>query len=392
MRRSWTIVSLLMVVFLMLSMPAQAVAQGDQPASESPELLLFTNYPSQVIGIRENVSIPLKLRIKSTPQILDLSMQQIPSDWTATFRGGGRTVKAVFVDTDHDVSVDLRLEPPADVAPGTYHFLVAALGDDVSARLPIELTVKEKLPPRLSLNIDLTTLRGTPNTTFRYSGTLKNEGDEDLSVNLTAEAPDDFKVTFKVSGQEVNSLPLEANKSKQVSIEARSYGNVPAGDYPISVRAQGGEVEATQSLIAKVTGEPTLSVTAPDGRLSGRANAGKESSLKVVVRNTGTASARAVEMSSSEPSGWSVEFSPEQINEIPAGEQVEILAKIRPPEKAIAGDYMITVRARPEGGASKSADFRITVVTSTLWGVVGIALIAVAVGVVGLAVFRFGRR
>jgi uncharacterized membrane protein len=32
------------------------------------------------------------------------------------------------------------------------------------------------------------------------------------------------------------------------------------------------------------------------------------------------------------------------------------------------------------------------VVTSTLWGIAGIALIAVAVGVVGIAVVRFGRR
>jgi uncharacterized membrane protein len=32
------------------------------------------------------------------------------------------------------------------------------------------------------------------------------------------------------------------------------------------------------------------------------------------------------------------------------------------------------------------------VVTSTLWGVAGIALIAVAVAAVGMAVSRFGRR
>ncbi len=40
----------------------------------------------------------------------------------------------------------------------------------------------------------------------------------------------------------------------------------------------------------------------------------------------------------------------------------------------------------------ETAEFRITVRTSTLWGVAGIALIALAVGVVGLAVVRFGRR
>jgi len=133
-------------------------------------------------------------------------------------------------------------------------------------------------------------------------------------------------------------------------------------------------------------------VTAPDGRLSGTAYAGSESPLKVIIRNTGSAPARAITLSSSEPAGWSVEFVPKEIDEIPAGQQAEVTAKIRPSDKALAGDYMVTVRAQPTDGTTKSADFRITVLTSTLWGVVGIVLIAVAVGVVAVAVLRFGRR
>jgi uncharacterized membrane protein len=48
--------------------------------------------------------------------------------------------------------------------------------------------------------------------------------------------------------------------------------------------------------------------------------------------------------------------------------------------------------ARPDEGASESTEFRVTVLTSTLWGLVGVALIAVAVFGVGMAVMRFGRR
>ena len=43
-------------------------------------------------------------------------------------------------------------------------------------------------------------------------------------------------------------------------------------------------------------------------------------------------------------------------------------------------------------GSPKSANFRITVLTSTLWGAVGIAIIAIALLVVVFAVARFGRR
>ena len=111
-----------------------------------------------------------------------------------------------------------------------------------------------------------------------------------------------------------------------------------------------------------------------------------------MVPPTGSAPARRVKMSASQPSGWSVTFEPEKIGEVPAGEQVEVTANLRPAEKALAGDYMVTVRAQPEGSSNKSAELRITVLTSTLWGIVGVGLIAVAVGVVGLAVLRFGRR
>jgi uncharacterized membrane protein len=190
----------------------------------------------------------------------------------------------------------------------------------------------------------------------------------------------------------VTSLPLEANSTKTLSIEAKPFLELPAGSYPIAIRAEGGGTSADLSLMAEVTGEADLSVCAPDGRLSGEANAGEETLLKVIVRNTGSAAARGIEMSASEPAGWSVAFEPQQIGEIPAGEQVEVTAKIRPADKALTGDYMVTVRARPEGGANESAEFRITVLTSTLWGIVGVVLIAVAVGVMALAVLRFGRR
>jgi uncharacterized membrane protein len=53
---------------------------------------------------------------------------------------------------------------------------------------------------------------------------------------------------------------------------------------------------------------------------------------------------------------------------------------------------MLTFRAQPEDASNDSVDFRVTVTTSTLWGVVGLALIAVALGVVALVVVRYGRR
>ncbi len=380
-----------LVLSLVLFYAVPIMAQEDAPTV----LEISTRYPAQVIEPGQNISISLDIRNGGdSPQIVYLDMKELPADWKATFRGGGRIIKAVYVKPDREVSVDLRLEQPENVEPGTYRFVVEAKSDVAQAELPIELTVQEKLPPKLEFTVELPKLRGTATTSFRFKATLKNDGDEDLTVNLQADAPEGFEVAFKPSfgSQEVTSLPVKANSSKSLDIEVRVPRNTPAGEYPINVIAVGGDAEASLNLAVQITGRADLSVTAPEGRLSANAYVGQDTPLKVIVQNLGTAPARNVEMSATEPAGWKVEFEPKRIDQIPPGQQVEITARVRPADKAVAGDYMVTIRASADGGVSDSTDFRITVLTSTMWGVVGVGLIAVAVIIVGLAVMRFGRR
>jgi len=390
-RRIWTMFLLVTLILFTAALSTPVLAQEGQ-SQNARGLTLFTRYPAQETAIGENITFNLTLRTETSPQVVRLELQNLPQGWTATFRGGGKVIRAAYVEPENDTSVDLRVEPPADVSPDTYRFSVIAQSEVEKAELPIEVIVKEKLPPSLKFEVELPTLRGAPDTTFRYNVTLKNEGAEDLSVNLVAEAPPEFQVSFKLTGQDVTSIPVNANESKRLSVEARAFTAVPAGAYQIKVLAQGGVAQATTTLTAEVTGQPELTITAPDGRLSGQAYVGSKTPFKLFVQNTGSAPARNIELSASQPTGWSVEFEPKQIAEIPAGQQVEVTAHVQPARQAVAGDYIVTFRARPEGGASKSAEFRITVLTSTFWGIVGVALIAVAVAVVGLAVMRFGRR
>jgi uncharacterized membrane protein len=381
------------IAALILSLVFVVGAQAPALAQEGgKDLSIYTKFPSQVTEPGKTVSFPLTLKTETKDQIVSLEMKELPDGWKATFRGTGHIIKSAYVTPDDDLIVDLKLEPPADVAAGDYQFVVEAKSDKAVATLPLSLTVEEKLPPKLTFTTDLPTLKGTPTSTFRFNTTLKNEGDEDLDVNLVADAPAGFNVNFKLNGKDVTSFPVEANSSKRITVEAKAYGTIPAGTYPLNVLAQGGDTQASLDLTIDVAGQPELKVSGPDGRLSGEAYAGKESPLKIVIVNNGTAAAHNVELSASTPSGWKVTFDPKTIDEIPVGEQVEVTANIQPGEKAIAGDYIVTVRAKPAEGGNKSADFRITVRTSTLWGVVGIALIAVAVAVVALAVIRFGRR
>jgi uncharacterized membrane protein len=378
------------IFFAMLMVLSAGAALGQKPRG----LTLWTQHPAQSVQAGETVVISLTLSNRGLPpQLVRVQMREVAEGWKASLSGGGRPVQAVYVDTDDSASLSLKLEPPAGVQPGTYRFVVHAQGQGAQSELPIELTVEAQLPPQLQFETELPTRRGSSTTTFRYSATLTNKGEQEATVNLEAEAPEGFQVTFKLrfGSEEVTSLPIKPGESKSLDIEVRPPKKAQAGEYPIRVRALGGQAQATLDLKAVITGQADLNVTTPDGRLSAQATAGSENSLKILVRNTGSAPARDVELSSFPPVGWTVEFDPKTISEIAPDGSAEVTAKIKPSDKAVSGDYMLTITARSEN-LSDSKDFRITVVTSTLWGIVGIGIIVIALGAVGWAVSRFGRR
>ena len=141
----------------------------------------------------------------------------------------------------------------------------------------------------------------------------------------------------------------------------------------------------------EITGQPRLTVAGRDGLLSAKAQAGKESSIPLVITNTGSAPADEVELTSSAQSGWKVEFDPKTVDRIAQNQNKEVQVRITPPEKAIAGDYTTGLTASSRGETA-SAQYRIQVETSTMWGLYGVGIIAVALLIMLAAVARFGRR
>src|SRR5262245_33497943 len=111
------------------------------PQTAAPEsLTLFTTYPAQEIAIGEDVTLDLKLRGGSALQMVRMTVQDLPKDWTATFRGGGKVIQAADVDPQakDDTTVQLSIQPPKNVAANAYRFSVMATGEKDSAQLPLE--------------------------------------------------------------------------------------------------------------------------------------------------------------------------------------------------------------------------------------------------------------
>lgn len=377
---------------LLLALSAVAAA-GAEPSVSG--LFLTTKYPALTVRAGETTTIDLSLHnFRQPPQAASLSVPEAASGWKATILGGGQPVGAVEVAPDSEESLQLRLEPPAGIGHGDYHFTVEAKNAQYDDKLPLTVTIGPELPAKLKVTTDFPSLRGTATTSFKYKMTVTNDSGRDATVNLSADAPKNFQVNFTEAygSQQITSIPIKAGSSKDIDASLVLPHETKAGDYKLVLHAKTAAASADLPVSLTIVGQPQLSLSGQGGRLSGEAYAGQGSPLTVVLRNDGSEAAHDITMSASTPDGWKSEFDPKTVPQLAPDGRQEIKVTLTPSDKAIAGDYQATIRAAAAGGLDESANFRITVLTSTLWGAVAIAIIAIALLVVVFAVARFGRR
>lgn len=374
-----------------VALPAVAAESGDNSVKG---IFLVTEFPSFSARAGEISTVKIKLQnFSAPPEQLTLQVKGVPQGWKASILGGGRPVGAVMAAPNGSVDLQLRIDLPADAAAGAHNLVLSAQGKGVNADLPLTVTLGDNLPTNLALKAQLPSLRGTPRSSFDYTVEVRNDSGKDLTIRLAADAPPGFQSSFteNYGSQQITSLPIAAGQSKDVKVKVEPPRDIAAGEYKVAVQAMAEDARASVPLSMEVTGQPQLKLSGKDGVLSGEANAGATTPFTLVLTNEGSAPATDVEFSATPPNEWKLAFEPKKIAAIAPGQTQEVQVALTPSGKAIAGDYMATMRASG-GGASSSADFRVTVTTSTAWGLAGIGLVVAALLVVVGAVFRFGRR
>jgi uncharacterized membrane protein len=370
------------------------VAKSEDAPKDIKGLYLVSDYPAVTVRPGETSTVNLKLQnYDMAPERLTLSVSGVPAGWTATLMGGGQPVAAVMPGSNASVSLELRLDVPKNAPNGTQTVTVAATGTSTTLQLPVTVTLAKDLPAKLTLTPQLPELRGTSKSSFEFQLGIKNDSGKKLTVSLSAQAPQNFDATFteQYGSQELNAVPVDAGQTKDVKLKVTPPNTAAAGDYKVTARVGAEDASATTDLGLTITGQPRLDVSGREGLVSTRASAGKETTVPVVITNTGTAPADDIQLSGSAPSGWKVTFDPKTVDHIAPNDNKEVQALITPTDKAIAGDYVTTVRASARG-ESASTNFRVTVTTSTMWGMAGVGIIGVALLVMVGAVARFGRR
>ena len=379
---------------LILGLIAPLAHAADTPR-DIKGLYLMTDYPAVTVRPGTTSNIPLRLQNYGLgPEQYQLAVTGVPSGWTATILGGGQPVAAAMPAPNSSVSLQLRLDVPANASLSAQTLTVKAEGQsDNHATLPLAISLAKELPAKLTVTSQLPSLRGSPKSNFEYTLSIKNDSGRDLTASFAAQAPDNFATSFTEAygTQELSSIPIPAGQSKDIKLKVRPPSTIDAGHFPVAVTVKAEDATAKTELALDIQGEPQLQVSGRDGLLSARAVAAQQSSIPVVVTNSGTAPAENIELNASAPSGWKITFEPASIDRLVPGKDTEVQALVTPSDKSLAGDYQVAVRANSRG-ESASSQFRITVATSTVWGMAGAGVIGVALLLMLGAVARFGRR
>lgn len=383
--------SLLAVTRVALALGGLALALVLAQAA-SAAVSLTTPYPA--VEVQAGETATFQLRVTSDPPgRVDLSVSEVPRGWQATLRGDGQVVTGVMAGRQNAPELELEVKIPPDARPGSQSVVVTATGAGGSATLPLDLRVAgSQEEGGVVLTGEFTELRGPSDSTFVFSLDLENRTSREVRFTLEAAGPEGWQVTARPSGERLAStVTVEAGGTSVIEVEADPPDSTPAGQYPIGVRVVGGGMEAQARLTVDITGDYAMSLTTPSQRLNADVQAGDTTGVPIVVVNEGTGPLTGIEMSATPPSGWRVEFEPKTIEVLAPGETRQVTARITPSDEAIAGDYVVTLRATASE-TDASMDLRATVESSRAWGAVGIGLIVAAVIVLALVFRRFGRR
>lgn len=323
-----------------------------------------------------------------------LSIASIPEGWTGYFEGGGSEISHVYVKSgDNDAAATFCVTVPAEAEQGTYTISLRAAGGGFSSTLTLTLTVDQEEAGGSALTTEYAEQEGAAGTSFTFSTTIQNNTSKEQNYSFSSNAPAGWTVTFMPSGEttQVAAVTVDARGSQAMDVTVTPPNGVEAGTYTIPISAISASETLSGELTVVITGTYALDLSTPSGRLSFDANASKQTSLTISLTNSGNVDLQNINLTSSAPDGWTVEFAESSVDVLEAGATREVTVYVTPSEDAISGDYALMLTATGSE-TSDSAEFRVSVKTETVWGVVGVLLILAAVGGLTWVFRKYGRR
>lgn len=363
---------------------------------------LSTPYPGIMVKAGETVNFDLDFTsLDGTGQDVALSIESLPEDWSGYFKSSSSEISKVHVPASAGINAevqeglaDFSLSVPAETAEGVYTVeLKADAGKGLTDVLEIEVNVSEEEGGESNFSSEYPEQQGASGSSFSFETTIVNNRGTNQTYSLAAEVADGWQVTFTPSGESTNvtSIAVDAGSSQGMTVKVTPPTTVEKGDYSIPCTAISANDTLKTELSVEITGTYSVSLSTTDGRLSCDAYANKKTSVTLSVTNNGNVDLTNLNLTSSAPTDWEVEFSESTIDTLEAGATKEVTATIKPTDDAITGDYVTSISIS-NSETSSSAEFRVSVKTSTTWGFAAIGIIIVLVCGLGVIFKKYGRR
>ncbi|WP_163539521.1 NEW3 domain-containing protein [Gracilibacillus sp. YIM 98692] len=356
-------------------------------------LTLFTPYSGLSVTPGETLTYDVTV-INSNSSINNVTfdVEGLPEGWDYTISASGNDIRQLSIRENSEENIRFEINVPLEVEKADYSFQLIADGSgNAYAELPFLTTVSEEGTFQSELSVEQANLEGHADATFSYSATLRNRTADQQTYALSAGAQEGWGVQFKADGNNVTSVTIEPGATKDISIDLTPPNNIQADTYSIPIQASTNSTSAEANLEAVITGSYGVSISTPEGNLSTDITAGKERTVDLVVENTGTATLNDISISASTPPNWNAEFDSNSLATLEAGDSKMVKATLTAPDDAIAGDYVTTFTAET-AEASSDANFRVSVETSTWWGIIGIVIILIVIGGLYYIFRTYGRR
>lgn len=282
----------------------------------------------------------------------------------------------------------------------TIFWLCILLVGSVVISQPATILAQDESPgeEKIELTTSYTKLEGTSGTSFEFEVELNYQGSEARVFDLVATGPKNWTVYITPSYPKekmIRDIRLEPGKTYGEKINvyaAPPFWLMPdPGEYEITLEATSGEIKGTINLKAIVIAKYALSLIPTEERYNTSATAGKDNYFSVVAANEGSATIDNISFSSDKPKGWTIEFTPDKLDSLIAGNFQIIDVNIKPPPKTIAGDYKITLIANGKQ-ARDNMDIRVSVETTPVGQWVGVGIIVLVIAGLTVIFMRFSRR
>jgi uncharacterized membrane protein len=391
------VAALILAGTTVVSAADEQAKRDDRPARG---IAIYSEFSGVVVPVGESVRMDLTVENKGRQdEVVALKLTSVPKGWKASLKGGSFTVTGVAVPDGKTRTLSFSAEPDKGLSPATYEFGIEGVTADGKLKANYAIVVTSRERSRLGGDdIQITTsypvLRGQTDATFEFSLDVNNKTDADRTFNLAAQAPEKWEINFKpgYEQKQISSLRIRGNSNQTVAVSVTPPKDTTAGEYPILVRISSGESKAEAKLMVVLTGIYKLEAATPTGILSTDAVTGKPTTVSLLIKNTGSAVNRNINLSSFKPENWKVEFKPEKLEALEPNQLKQVEATITPAATALVGDYSVGLMVDGEKSSSKTIEMRVTVKAPTAWGWIGVGLIAVVIAGMGGLFAWLGRR